>query len=606
MKHEQRKIKLRNIGHLFTMPDQQMVIPDYQRDFVWKKEEGEEFFEDVNSSSKDDPLLLGTFIFRKGSGEIEIVDGQQRITTILTFLIACRNYMRDELGDKKYILQGYITLPNKHAPAEYGPCRLKTKGKCEKPLEVMSNRDWDGEYTQDMGTKHDWNRMRRVYEFFRKKLHELDLDLDKKQLNELLEKLWSTQYIEITVRNDKEAISTFERVNARGQHLDVHELMKAFLFDKDDPENPKQLKKIKKDWKSIEDNAELSDSSLKRILNSFHFSQKGYTSPSLLYRGLRNIAKPEPENFVGELKTFSEFYSTFSPKGEFLYEKLRHFLLDEIGLKNTKMDDEDRIKKVPKSILPLGLFSVVSVYPLIYSSLLSLKRDVKVSSGRGKKEVDKWISLLKFFEDFNFVTTRITHATSQRGGKLERLYGGYCKEFFKGDGKFIELVESLKKEFREVVPVSEHMFFENFRELSYKKRSDKKLMIYIFHRMDTDGVEPGNESGFFDIEKRYKFAANNIEHILPQNPKPQTDSVHSIGNLLVLHRNDNSSLGDKSPKEKVRVLKKWLRDGKIQNKPHVEKFISFYEKECGGQWDEEHIKKRARHIAKKMYEITRY
>ena len=81
-----------------------LTVPSYQRAYQWKVSEAEEFWEDLNNyfqENKSNPetkisLFLGTFIFLdQGSSSFEIVDGQQRITSIFILLIAIKNRLKE-------------------------------------------------------------------------------------------------------------------------------------------------------------------------------------------------------------------------------------------------------------------------------------------------------------------------------------------------------------------------------------------------------------------------------------------------------------------------------------------------------------------------------
>ncbi len=82
-----------NVGDLLS--SSQFEVPQFQRGYEWRETHATEFWEDLQSyvGSNDGPFL-GTFIFMPSPGKttnkLIIIDGQQRITTILLFLIACR------------------------------------------------------------------------------------------------------------------------------------------------------------------------------------------------------------------------------------------------------------------------------------------------------------------------------------------------------------------------------------------------------------------------------------------------------------------------------------------------------------------------------------
>lgn len=88
------------------------LIPDYQRRYDWGKDEVTTFFDDIvdfvlNSKDKSDSTyFLGSVItFKNSRGEHEIIDGQQRLTTIYLLLRAIyadlehQNYKSSEINN---------------------------------------------------------------------------------------------------------------------------------------------------------------------------------------------------------------------------------------------------------------------------------------------------------------------------------------------------------------------------------------------------------------------------------------------------------------------------------------------------------------------------
>lgn len=83
-------------------------IPDYQRAYVWGKDEISELIDDVNYASKHNPegqYFLGSMVLRTSTRnadgvsfeEYELLDGQQRLTTLM-LMLAC---IRDRVTDAK-------------------------------------------------------------------------------------------------------------------------------------------------------------------------------------------------------------------------------------------------------------------------------------------------------------------------------------------------------------------------------------------------------------------------------------------------------------------------------------------------------------------------
>lgn len=81
-------------------------IPDYQRAYVWGKDEISELIDDVNYASEHAPegqYFLGSMVLRKATSttdgvsfeEYELLDGQQRLTTLMLMLACIRDRVKD-------------------------------------------------------------------------------------------------------------------------------------------------------------------------------------------------------------------------------------------------------------------------------------------------------------------------------------------------------------------------------------------------------------------------------------------------------------------------------------------------------------------------------
>ena len=90
-----------------------LQVPDYQRDYVWKKgEQVEEFWQDIEEQFYDlknktpdsgSGLFLGNLILcnQHNQDKYQIVDGQQRMTTIFILLIAFRSFLKSMRSSTK-------------------------------------------------------------------------------------------------------------------------------------------------------------------------------------------------------------------------------------------------------------------------------------------------------------------------------------------------------------------------------------------------------------------------------------------------------------------------------------------------------------------------
>jgi len=103
-----------SIKRLFEDKKSDFLIPDYQRPYAWSQDECQTLWEDIfefafpdQDSSKfnsDEEYYLGPIVtFKNNDGKLEIIDGQQRLTTLMLLLRAFYSkfgYMQDENSKK--------------------------------------------------------------------------------------------------------------------------------------------------------------------------------------------------------------------------------------------------------------------------------------------------------------------------------------------------------------------------------------------------------------------------------------------------------------------------------------------------------------------------
>lgn len=87
------------IGKLFQDKKSDFLIPDYQRPYAWSEEECQTLWEDIfnfafpnnnyQDFNNDDEYYLGPIVtFKNENNKLEVIDGQQRLTTLMLLLRA--------------------------------------------------------------------------------------------------------------------------------------------------------------------------------------------------------------------------------------------------------------------------------------------------------------------------------------------------------------------------------------------------------------------------------------------------------------------------------------------------------------------------------------
>lgn len=114
-------IDQQTIKELFTNKRADFLIPDYQRPYAWDISECQTLWDDIflfafpeDDFSKFDPegdeYFLGPIVtFKNSANKLEIIDGQQRLTTLMLLLRAFYSFfgnMKDDNSKKNS--RGYI------------------------------------------------------------------------------------------------------------------------------------------------------------------------------------------------------------------------------------------------------------------------------------------------------------------------------------------------------------------------------------------------------------------------------------------------------------------------------------------------------------------
>lgn len=103
-----------SIGKLLTSGDYEFVIPEYQRPYAWGVEETLQLLSDLTGAldrDTNEPYFLGSIVLVKSpnSPRAEVIDGQQRTTTLTLLLAILRDLTDNE--DLRRSIHGLIEKP---------------------------------------------------------------------------------------------------------------------------------------------------------------------------------------------------------------------------------------------------------------------------------------------------------------------------------------------------------------------------------------------------------------------------------------------------------------------------------------------------------------
>ncbi len=185
------EFRLQGERSLFNNKDK-YSIPLYQRAYSWTEKEIEQLIEDINDF-EDDCYYLGSLIVYKREDKYEVIDGQQRLTTI-------------------YILFNALGLDN------YGCLEFDCREKSNYTLKHLSSNKSD-------------DNMRESTIIDGKEIILNKFNKDKINKEDFINKLSKVILYRIEVPPHTDLNRYFEIMNTRGEQLEQHDILKASLMN---------------------------------------------------------------------------------------------------------------------------------------------------------------------------------------------------------------------------------------------------------------------------------------------------------------------------------------------------------------------------------------
>jgi len=531
------------------------VVPRFQREYSWKKEQVLELWDDIflnikvqsNGSCTNIEYFIGALVLvgEDASFEMQIVDGQQRLTTI-TIMLAALAEMFNVIGETESAtalyeqhIEGkdsdnkpYFKLINE-TPKPFFQKAIQYKKK--EKLEANTNEEKSllDAYNELLKCLHVNNLKNTVIDF--KKLGKDDHTRHVLYLKALRDQILRyLKVIYITVKDEDDAYTIFETLNARGMSLSAVDLVKNIIFKELNLQHPDdyaktEWEKIKRKLTSRGENPKIDT-----FFRHFWLSKYGFTSEGRIYKSFRKLIKGGNLDTNKLLKDLVENAN--------LYNKISNPITQDW----TQQEEKD----IYYSLLALNIFKVTQTRALILA-LLRKRTERKIG-------LTELVKLLKNLENFHFVFTAVC---SSRASGIEGKYSKTARDIEEAPtkAKVHLIMEELSKFLKDKLPAST-IFTQNFNKLRFIKGQDKdkKLIQYFFAKYERS----------LHTTEELKINKLTLEHIHPQSDIKNVSNVGKIGNLIPLDKKLNG-LVDKSPlniklkeysKSEFKVVKKFAKE----------------------------------------------
>lgn len=515
----------KHIYELFTKNLYQ--VPRNQRKYVWDKRNWEEMFEDI--SLVVDGIypnhFIGSIVLKDEGREdgllkYTIIDGQQRITTILALLTSVIYWMKflgfnNEFDGNKQ----YISAINDSSKVY--PILTSNRTNLIENI-IMAILDEDVQIIKSKSIKSFVESkmvstgekiIAELFKFYLLKIQkEVEEKNDKKSkliyLNKLKNAIVDMTYISIISSSAEDSYTIFEILNARGQELDNNELLKNYIMRYIYPTESRDDAREK--WEMIE---QFVGKEIEKFIKHYTLHKFGQDNSLSDYKLIqRRTKKTEVSDLLNDLVEKSKIYSKFiSPKLEDAF-----LTCNEVEYRVFSFFKKKKYVTMRPIIMSLSnLYNKEKISCQIYCSVLDF--------------------LERFYICYNVIgeenSNKISNTIVKYALKIENEYeDGMINDFLVELSKKMPSFDVFKNAFKNIGWSHHPGFYEG------EKNKDKVQTILEVH-------ERYKNKGLFNGKMT-------IEHVLDDAESSQNGI---IGNLLPLEENKNHQCIGKKFSEKCDV-----------------------------------------------------
>lgn len=508
------------------------VIPRFQRPYSWDSENISDFWNDVVVNSSSD-YFIGSMVVYTLSGKLGVVDGQQRLATIM-ILLSC---LRDSLAEHGFKDQSE------------GLHKLIERENIENQKEFVLQTQTSYPYFQDkvlsqestgisIKIHKEEERIKGAHDQFVKlistmlkgiesnsALNEKKKSVEKqKRLVTIRDALLSLKLILVILDSEEDAYLIFETLNTRGKDLALADLVKNH-FTKNLKKTNKDLDYVSLNWTKVRETIEgKRDLDTDTFIYHWWLSKYDYTAQKKIYKEFRRIVTTNNAKAVlDDMVSASDYYRAIHDPDYWKWDKQQ--------------------AEVRSSLKAMNLFRVRQQVP----ATLSLVRGYKA----GTINLSQIAKALGEIEKFHFLFTAITSQRSSGG--ISGMYALLARHIatVKNAQEATPVLKDLRTKLQDRVPPLAE-FLALFPGLIYTSRLTKErhLMKYVLAKISR--------------ELGHAFPADlddlTIEHLVPQSnigaAKWTDEIVGQIGNLILVPKELNQKLENKTFKEKKTLLLK--------------------------------------------------
>lgn len=222
-------------------------IPKYQREYTWSYREWEALYDDI--SENNDGYFIGSIICIPLGDAInpylEVIDGQQRLTTISLFLTAIYTRLKERKSELSEDDEDILPSMRKSLKSKNSPNEMKLVPQ----VQNYNKDDFDFLMTAiglrtATAPKHPYYAMRKIARCYNYFLNRIDKEIEKMEGESAVDfllgkfnKIKQAMLVKIEVSSHSDAYVLFESLNNRGTPLTAIDLMKNLIMARAESNN---------------------------------------------------------------------------------------------------------------------------------------------------------------------------------------------------------------------------------------------------------------------------------------------------------------------------------------------------------------------------------
>lgn len=528
--------------------DVEYIVPIYQRNYAWKAKQIEQLIEDINSAK--DNYYLGTLIVnQKEQNVYEVIDGQQRLTTL-------------------YLLKLYLLNNSNKEVHIYNKAPLQFEAR-EKYHNTLLNLKKGNRIDEEFDATELYDGYVDIKKYFKNNSNKIDK-------TKFIEKLKKVFLVRVQVPKDIDLNHYFEIMNTRGEQLELHQIVKAKILAQLDDNKDKQVaafiwdscanmdsyiqmsfdkatrnKLFSDNWSNLKEN--IKDWETLKEYFSYQISEE--KNPTLR-KILEKTTEYKIESNINNEDVDNERFESVISFPNFILQVNAVIFNDE---DDTSLDDKNFIQ-VLKNNWESADAAKLFIIKMLECRVLFDKYILKREYAKDYQKTGKWsLQKLEKYKDIqrNNAEKPLYKVTDVENADTLRTLESALRITYTSPKTMHWITLVLKKLLEDeninLVELLEQYCLRKIDEADYKNKNGFNIERIVFSYLDYL-LYRDNYKGITKNDWEFQFR-NPIEHFYPQHPDNEENwnknDLDGFGNLALITVSGNSKFSNMPPSAKI-------------------------------------------------------